>query len=227
MTRCLFLAPHNDDETLFGAFTLLAWRPDVIVCYRSEKQDVHGIRPVTREMETGMALRLLTGDFHAYLQATVPDTASDAVATAALRPIFEDAHEILGTSRDPYDLVFAPAVEDGGHEQHSLIGDLALRVFGERVVPYLTYRRGFGRSTSSVEVPFMPDWPALKLAAMSFYRSQIALPSTAPWFIDHGLREFYAEGTKVGMFEQESPGFVEAREESPAPITAEHLRTML
>lgn len=225
--RALFLAPHNDDETLFGAFTLLAWHPDVIVCFLSDKQRADGIESHVRSIETGWALKLLGGT-GTYMQSSVLDTARDDEAVEYLRPIFEDAHEIFGrmAGRDgphaPYDVIFAPAVEDGGHEQHSLVGDLASRVFGERVVHYLTYRRGYGRSSSSVEVPFRPEWPALKLAAMSMYRSQSALPSTAPWFMDHGLREFYVEGTKAGMYAVER-----GAEESPARLDPELLRMML
>lgn len=223
--RSLFLAPHNDDETLFGAFTLLAWKPDVIVCFASDKQRADGIDAYVRSMETEWALKLLGGGDGSYVQSAVLDTASDAEAIEHLRPMFEDAHEIFGATtgrHDPYDVIFAPAVEDGGHEQHTLIGDLASRVFGERVVHYLTYRRGYGRSTSSVEVPFRPEWPALKLAAMSMYRSQSSLPATAPWFVDHGLREFYVEGTKAGIFEVEH-----GEEESPARLDPELLRMML
>jgi len=213
--RSLFLAPHNDDETLFGAFTLIAWKPDVIVCFRSAKQSRSGIEPQRREMETGLALQILEGE-RGFMQSAVLDTATDREALGPLTEMLTDAHEIFPESDRPYDLVFAPAVEEGGHEQHSFVGQLALDVFGpDRVVPYLTYRRGFGRSTSSVEVPFLPEWPARKLAAMSFYRSQIALPSTAPWFVDYGLREFYAEGTKAVLLE--GAGAIPLLEDALAP----------
>lgn len=216
--RTLFLAPHNDDETLFGAFTLLAWKPDVMVCYRSSKQK--GIDPRTREMETGMALRMLKGDA-TFMQSTVLDTDPDDEANEYLSETLGAAHTMFG-HEEPYDIVFAPAVEEDGHEQHSLVGEVAVRVFGTRVCRYLTYRRGHGRSRSSSEVPFHPLWPARKLAAMSMYRSQIALPSTAPWFVDHGLREFYIEGTQTGVHTVR-----QGEEEGPVEIDSELLRMML
>lgn len=216
--RALFLAPHNDDETLFGAFTLLAWHPDVVVCYRSAKQK--GIDPVVRERETAVALSILKGD-GSFVQAEVFDTAPDDELVDHLTATLPGMHDVFGRS-DQYDIVFAPAIEDGGHEQHTLVGKIARDVFGEKVVHYLTYRRGFGRSRSSTEVPFHPLWPAAKLAAMSMYRSQIELPSTAPWFVDYGIREFYAEDTKAGMYE------IPAVTDHAAPeLDAELLRRVL
>lgn len=179
----LLLAPHNDDETLFAAFTIMRFRPTVLVCYRSAKQKRDGIDWQRRQGETELACRILGAP--AVMSLSLPDTAPDEEAEVVLRTTFEGIDRV----RDGH--VFAPAVEDGGHEQHSLVGRVALDVFGDRVVPYLTYRRGHGRSTSEWPAPFLPEWPASKLAAMSMYRTQIAWPGTTPWFVDYGLREFY------------------------------------
>jgi hypothetical protein len=87
--------------------------------------------------------------------------------------------------------VYAPAVEEGGHDQHNLIGTLAADVFRERVQPYLTYRRGFMRTRSDNEVPYTAEMVALKLRALACYRSQIALrDNTEAWFMDDTLREY-------------------------------------
>jgi hypothetical protein len=90
----------------------------------------------------------------------------------------------LDEQRRP-DRVYAPAVEEGGHDQHNLIGTIAARASSRRVQPYLTYRRGFMRTRSDNEVPYTAEMVALKLRALSCYRSQIALRNnTEAWF--HG-----------------------------------------
>lgn len=176
----LFLAPHHDDETLFGAFTILRYQPHVIICTRSDLQESRGtgITNATRERETQEALRWLgdpTYEFWGHSDID-PDRGE---LERRLR-----AYEIDGR-------VFAPAIEEDGHEHHSMIGQIALDVFGDRVQPYLTYRRGHGRSVGT-EVPFEPGWPARKMRALACYESQIALPSTEYWFLDSTLREYWA-----------------------------------
>lgn len=181
----LFLSPHNDDETLFGAFTILRYKPHVIVCLKSRVQELRGteITAVQRETETARALWWL-GD-PTWEQWQYPDTLSGDGAYEELRDPFRklaDAH--------PDATVFAPEVEEDGHEQHDAIGRLAYAFWPQNQVrPYLTYRRGHGRSVGT-EVEFEPSWPAKKLRALSCYETQIAEPSTAYWFLDSGLREY-------------------------------------
>lgn len=175
----LFLSPHNDDECLFGTWSLLAEHPHVVVCLRSFKQAGLGISAQAREAETRAAMRVLGCEWE---QGTQPDTMPDMEALEAMM-------RATDRERNP-ERVYAPAIEDGGHEQHNLIGRLAAEVFRERVQPYLTYRRGHMRTRSENEVRFQPEWPVLKLQALSCYRSQIMLNATRPWFLDDTLREY-------------------------------------
>ena len=182
----IFLSPHNDDETLFGAYTLLRYRPHVVVCYSGHVQKQYGISAETRENETRLALQ--DGRLGcSYSQGSWPDTEPFHVADGILA-------QLRGyTSKESTwvpDRVFAPAVEDGGHAQHNLIGELADIVFGDKVTHYLTYVRGQTRTRSDNEVPFEPDWPARKFQAMACYTSQINLGNTRPWFSDWD-REWY------------------------------------
>ena len=48
----LFLAPHGDDECLFGSFSIMRYQPHVVVVYKSAKQMRHGITAIQREHET-------------------------------------------------------------------------------------------------------------------------------------------------------------------------------
>lgn len=169
----------NDDAELFAAFSCLRYRPDVVVCLRSYVEEArYGVTAETREAETAAALEILGCSWE---QWPYRDD----------RPIPGDFFDLLMTRRDDYDRVFAPAVEDGGHEHHSKIGQVAEAVFGDRVVSYLTYTRHGGRSRDGVEVVPEPGWIAKKSRALACYRSQIALPDMAPHFVGE-LREWYA-----------------------------------
>ncbi len=186
MMPMLLLAPHNDDESLFAAFTVLRYRPVVATVFKSVKQERDGIEAKDRELETIAALCCLGQPFTGE-QWPIPDDSPNDQARIAVRSILE-------TQRTHYSHVFAPAPLEGGHEQHNLVGEEALAVFGpERVTLYMTYRRGEGRTVSEWEVPFEPEWPSAKLSALAAYVSQICHPPTAPWFLELlPMREYYA-----------------------------------
>jgi LmbE family N-acetylglucosaminyl deacetylase len=176
----ILLAPHNDDETLFASYTLLRHHPHVIICLRDTRHD-----PLRRELETERALAHLGYEHHT--QWTHSNEADLVYLHAALRDDMLDLEREHQPAR-----VYAPATEPGGHMQHTLVGALAISVFGaERVTSYLTYKRGQMRSRSEREVPFEPHWPAFKLRAMSQYVSQISDPMTRPWFTDDTIHEWY------------------------------------
>lgn len=183
--KVLLLAPHNDDECLWASFTILRHQPHVIVCLKSVLQEQRG-GPWAglREMETSRALWWLGAP--TWEQWQFPDAAPDwAAITIRLIEIRETTPSI--------EVIFAPAIEENGHEHHTEIGALADRVFGEEnVVHYATYRRGYGRTKTNNPVSFEPQWVMRKLRAMSCYESQFSDKlGTMPWFVDEGLREFY------------------------------------
>ena len=186
--RTLFLAPHNDDEVLFGTFLLLRYRPDVIICLRSERMgdpNYPGGMPIryqTRELETSFAMKQLDCQ---WTQWPIGDTNPDAEVVETWMNGLRDL-----ASQDDWDIVFAPAVEENGHEQHNMIGRLADIVFPDvERIHYLTYTPE-GRSRDGTEVEFEPDWIAKKLSALACYKSQAAHPATRSHFIDNGLREY-------------------------------------
>lgn len=182
--KSLLLSPHHDDAELFASWTILRYKPDVVICLRSDLQEARGtgITNMQRVNETNRALFWLGDPNVQFLPFSDVSPDWDGLAEWMQRR----------ASEGYYDQVFAPAVEDEGHEQHNKIGALAAYYFPEAYKPYLTYRRGHGRSTGT-EVEFEPSWPAQKLRALSCYESQIAEPSTAYWFIDSGLREYVPE----------------------------------
>jgi LmbE family N-acetylglucosaminyl deacetylase len=179
-TKSLLLSPHNDDETLFASFTICRWKPLVVVCLKSQIQaDRGGPTASVRERETSAAMQILGVPWK---QIQEPDVDPDWGKVG-------DAIEELTVRMPNLERIFAPAREDGGHEQHSAIAELAYELFGAVVESYLTYRRGHGKSTGA-EVPFEPEWAARKLRALACYRSQIEVENTRSWFVDSTLREY-------------------------------------
>lgn len=174
----LLLEPHADDACLFAAWTCLRHQPLVITVLSSQVQEDRGtgITNAQRVAENREALSWLGCHVE---QWDFPDSAPD----------WEAIGDRLAELPFEPEVVFAPAWEEGGHEQHNALANVALGVVGpERVRPYLTYRRGHTRTVGK-PVPYERLWPMLKLRALSCFESQIAEPTTAPWFLD-GIREF-------------------------------------
>jgi LmbE family N-acetylglucosaminyl deacetylase len=182
----LFLEPHDDDLVLFSCFNLIHHQDDamVITCLRSDVQNspAYPGGPITwetRERETMCALGELGIGWYGhweYLDSD-PDWREIAIAISECQLQFNPS------------IVFAPAIEESGHEQHNEIGRIALGVFGLRVQPYLTYTRLGGRSKGA-EVEYEPEWVALKYRALACYESQICCPATRAHFIDDCIREY-------------------------------------
>jgi predicted SAM-dependent methyltransferase len=166
----VFFAPHSDDETLFGAFTILRDRPRVVICFPSAGD--YGTTAV-REAET-----------------------RDAMTVLGASGVEQwDGHNLIQQMRafdEKYTptKVFAPDRQTS-HRDHFQVSISAATVFGDRVTTYHTYDEG-GKVRSPREVPFEPVWLEQKLRALARYRSQIAHPRAHRFFADD-LREFYGE----------------------------------
>lgn len=164
MHDSIFLSPHNDDETLFGAFTLLREKPLVVIVFDSFVQPSRG-NPGTewtvRRAESIAACKILGCEVE-FLGFSDGD---DHVSADAIRRRIN----VAGLMRQK---VFAPAVELGGHAQHNLVA--ASIENGPKVTRYMTYTPA-GKSTSGHVVPILePGWIGLKLQALACYGSQWA-----------------------------------------------------
>ena len=71
--------------------------------------------------------------------------------------------------------VYAPAVEEGGHEQHNMIGRIVADIWRAEATHYLTYTNGRDRSISDRPVPVEPGWISAKFRALAHYESQIKM----------------------------------------------------
>lgn len=158
----IFLAPHNDDETLFGAYTIMRYHPLVVVVFRSEMQEeLFGIRAAVREAETHDAM----AELHhlAWKQWPYPDDGKTSDAALA-----EAMDALIGARDGP---IWAPAVTERGHRDHNQVGRVAAALFPE-VTHYMTYDYG-GEKQRGKPVHPEPAWIAFKLRALACYRSQI------------------------------------------------------
>lgn len=173
----LFLSPHNDDETLFGAFTILRERPRVIVCYDSAAaQRVYG-RPEIREDESRQACTILE---------------AETIEQWHMPPGDENfLHSRLST------LMFAGTIEhvwapnlDCSHPDHRMLAEVAADVFGDKLTTYHTYKDGVRVEGWSVPI-LGDDWVGRKLQALACYRSQFHTPARQ-FFLGHQY-EFYGE----------------------------------
>lgn len=181
----LFLSPHNDDAILFGCFTLLREQPTVLTVFDSLIQYARGFPAcglLNRRNEDEAAIKL-TGckvRFGAVSDMIDGDRIAGFVRLA------------LAREPDP-ERVWAPAVEDGGHEQHNIVGKIAAELWPGRVTHYMTYRRGHGRSLGREVLPEKPEHVGIKLRALACYGSQMdPRLGCVPWFLD-GQREYVQE----------------------------------
>jgi len=165
VSRTLLLAPHADDETLFASYLAQRYAAHICVVYDEG-----------REVELNHATTWLGCSYH---QMPIPKGSDEEYVEAFLIGLRDPA------GQDDWDRIIAPDVEDYGHEEHNLVGRLALTVFQDiEIIRYRTYSPRGTRSHGTPVKPDRPEWIARKLAALSCYRTQIEDPSTQPWFYD-------------------------------------------
>jgi LmbE family N-acetylglucosaminyl deacetylase len=179
----IVLAPHNDDEALFGAYTCLRYRPKVIVVLRSfvEAGWNPPVHYAAREAESASSCHILGCE---YEQWTHPDN----------RPDWEQVRAAMETL-DP-ERVWAPLPEDGGHPHHNAIGALARELWPQTVF-YATYTHRHGKTTTGTLVEPEPGWEKIKREAMRCYVSQATHPQCAVAFNGWAIDEYVTEPALV------------------------------
>lgn len=165
-----FIAPHNDDESLFGAYTLMREKPTVIVVTDSfiqpERGDV-GCSAETRRQETISAMSLI-GCPVVFLG--IKDTElTEENLRERLRPF------------NPFK-VYIPALQ-GGNAQHDLVSQVCSGLWGEKCEHYCTYTKTELYTTGGIEIKPTQKEIGLKAMMLACYTSQVNLPSTRPHFM--------------------------------------------
>lgn len=175
MKRVLF-SPHSDDETLFAAFTILRYRPHVVICFGS------------------------AGDYGSTEERAAESRAAGDILGAASVSQW-DGGDIEARMRE-YDaaehpsLVFAPTTRTS-HPDHLAVARAAAAVFGDRLRTFHTYelRDGVPVKIDSVHrVEYEPEWVLAKLRALSRYETQIRHPRACGFFLQD-MNEYMGEPT--------------------------------
>ena len=183
--KTLFLAPHSDDEVLFGAFTIMRFKPDVIICTSDPDRRTAELRSTeTYHAMEELGAGLIDVRFWPHREGTLDvDTVKldlEAHAPRKFSPVGD-----VSTIHGGYEAVFAPLPEVNGHDEHNAVGTAALEIFGpERTAFYTTYTRSGFRTRQGAEVPFTTEMLARKLRALSQYVTQMEHKDRRPWFVE-------------------------------------------
>lgn len=169
---CLFLSPHSDDETLFGAFSIVRYKPHVVIANPSSGD--YGSTE-DRLQESRAAVAILGGRSVEQWTGDTPREDMRAI-DARLRP----------------SIVFAPST-NASHPDHVELGELAAEIFGARLLAYHTYKikdvDDVGKVRDGQPVPFEHAWIDLKRRALECYKTQREHPR-ARIFFDLDLAEY-------------------------------------
>jgi LmbE family N-acetylglucosaminyl deacetylase len=175
----LFLAPHDDDQILFGCFTLMREKPLTVICTDSFIQSNRGenITAQMRADETIAAMKVLNLPF---IRLGIRD---DIVDDWALR-------HALGRFGG-FEQIYAPS-EQHGNKDHYLVGKVAREIFGDKCIQYSTYAKGEWCTSIGNKIDPTPEEYKLKIKALDCYKSQINLPATKGHFdAAKGASEWY------------------------------------
>lgn len=181
--KAVFFSPHNDDEALFGAYTLMRYRPLVVNTLWCDVQESRGAdwpRASTRARESHEAMKCLELEHQQWgILESDPD----------IHEIVKQMMHLCKTYQPT--LVFAPAIEKGGHRHHNLVAMAATAAFPKTILKhYLTYTEA-GKSTSDRAVVTEPSWPEMKIRLLGYYISQSSQgPGAQPHFFRDQM-EYY------------------------------------
>jgi LmbE family N-acetylglucosaminyl deacetylase len=157
----LLLSPHNDDECLFAAYTLMREKPLVIIVTDSDLAE--GVTAEQRRDESRRACELLSVPvvFLGLKDGTLDQQKSDL--HRRLEPF----------AAQPWTHVYAPAFQ-GGHKDHDALAEVVSSMFSP-VSYYATYAPGESYTPAGREIKPAPEEIARKNQALECYASQIRL----------------------------------------------------
>ena len=159
----LLLSPHNDDECLFAAYTLMRERPLVIIVTDSDAHLAAGITAQERREESWRACELLGVPvvFLGLKDGTLEQHKADL------------ERRLAPFASQPWTHVYAPAIQ-GGHKDHDAVGEVVSSMFSP-VSYYATYAEGKCFTPVGREIQPTPQEVELKNRALDCYPSQIRL----------------------------------------------------
>lgn len=176
MNSKIFLSPHSDDETLFGAYTIMREKPLVVIVTDSYIQQERGDNATKdqRIEETKKAMKLagVEVDF-----LHIPDKSFTQEELTKRLSVYK------------CDMVYAPAIEIRGHWIHNAVGKTAQKMFFN-VKHYNTYVSGDDRTEGSELIIPTEEEKKLKKKMLDCYSSQLDIPTCAVFFNHPGVLEW-------------------------------------
>lgn len=169
MATCkLLIAPHQDDEALFCAYTLIREKPLVVVCTDSFIQPLRGDKGCDAETRRNESIRAAKLLGYPVVFLGIRDT--------------DLTEENLEERLRHFDAetVYIPAVQ-GGNVHHDIVGRVGKRLF-PHAKEYTTYTKTELWTRGNEEVVPTEEEKDLKRQALLCYTSQLNLPSTKPHF---------------------------------------------
>jgi len=177
----LAIIPHNDDDSLYLAYSLMREKPLVVVITDSHIQPERGDKGCSAEERREETIRAMEILKCPVVFLGIKDTElTKENFTERIRPFVG-----LG-----FEKVYAPAIQ-GGNWQHDIIGKVAKELWPDCIC-YTTYTKEELWTKGKTEIIPTPEEIELKEKALWCYQSQINLPSTRPHFeAVLGKSEFY------------------------------------
>lgn len=163
--RTLFLAPHNDDEALFGAYIIQAYKPHVVVLTDSFIQYERGEKLsfwATRRAETLAAMDILNPGVDVGFAGIKDKEFNAELCEAALLPYV-----------GKYDRVFSPLPNEGGNWMHDVTGQVADKLFPGISYHYSTYTKDREYPAGNAALFATAEMQIKKLKAIACYKSQM------------------------------------------------------
>lgn len=167
--KSIIFCPHNDDEVLFCAYTIMREKPLVVIVTDSHIQPNRGEKGCdaeTRWSETKEAMKILGAQV---IRLGIPDFSLD----------YHNLGSFLQKSLDGFDTIYAPAIQEG-NPHHDIVSRACGAVFGDKVKYYSTYAKGEFFTKGNIEIIPTEEEYELKKKAIACYKSQWNLPSTKP-----------------------------------------------
>lgn len=161
----IFLAPHSDDEALFGSYIIQRTKPLVIIATNGTTHTKFGVTAKDRRNETLAAMKILG------VKVEFLNIDEDKLTQPALNQKLWEVNEQY--ELDEIEHVFAPA-KQGGHAHHDLLSECAKDVFSS-LLYYATYSKESLFLTG--EMPLYPtkEEYVMKEKALACYVSQLKI----------------------------------------------------
>lgn len=163
--KSALLAPHDDDQVLFAAYTLMREKPTVFVVldsYIQPNRGETGCSAEERAKESAIACEMLgvpIKRFRIRDDATPKDQLWKGMAVGF--------KELAG-----FDRIYIPA-KQGGNFQHDLVNEVAGAMYTYKTVEYTTYTKTQLYTTGNKEVVPTDSEVVLKNRAMECFQSQL------------------------------------------------------